>query len=201
VALRFYDEALVNKIKKWTQGTQVEITGPDETRRIFEITADKNNDKPIQLPLICIRRGQGFEVLQPNKKPLSFDGATLEANYKKSIQLNAIAVSIPYQIDIYTRHFAEADEYVRNFIFNIINFPKLEVNLPYLNSNVIKAANIRLNNNIEDNSGIPERLIPGQFTRFTLTLYIDDAYLFDLRVRDNYSIETQVEAELQSYNK
>ena len=42
MALRFYDEALVNKIKKWTQGTQVEITGPDETHRIFEITADKN---------------------------------------------------------------------------------------------------------------------------------------------------------------
>ena len=41
---------------------------------------------------------------------------------------------------------------------------------------------------MEDNSEIPERLVQGQFTRLTLNLSIDDAYLWDFRVRDNYII-------------
>lgn len=192
MSVRFYDEALLEKLKRWTQGTQVTITSPNETRRIFEVIADTNNDKPIQLPLICLRRGPGFELLHTNKKPLTFDAAIVGQNKKKSTQLNAIDINIPYQIDIYTRYFEEADEYVRNFIFNIINYPKLEITIPYRESNIKHVANIRIATNIDDNSDIPERLIPGQFTRFTLTLYIDDAYLFDVRLKDNISIVTTI---------
>lgn len=43
---------------------------------------------------------------------------------------------------------------------------------------------ISLNNEVQDNSAIPERLIHGQFTRFTMSIKIDDAYLFDVRIRD-----------------
>lgn len=194
MAIRYYDEALVNKLKNWTSNTDVTITGPDETRRMFEVIADKTKDKPIKLPLICLRRGKGFEVQSTSKKPLSFDAMSLEDTKEKSLQLNAIPINIPYQLDIYTRYFAEADEYVRNFIFNIINYPKLEITLPYMGKNVIQVANIRMMGNVEDNSDIPERLVPGQFTRYTLSLYIDDAYLYDLRIRDNYSISATIDA-------
>ena len=51
MAIRYYDEALVNKLKNWTSNTDVTITGPDETRRMFEVIADKTKDKPIKLPL------------------------------------------------------------------------------------------------------------------------------------------------------
>ena len=201
MAIRFYDEALVNKIKNWVTNTQIQITSPSETERIFEIIADKNNDNPIELPMICIRRAKGFKLLSTNKKPLTFDGLTLSANkyidnenkiISKSLQLNAIPISIEYSIDIYTRKFQEADEYVRNFIFNIVNFPKLTVDIPFNNENIEILANIRISDSIEDNSEIPERIIPGQFTRFTLSLYVDDAYIFDIRVRNNYSLETCV---------
>lgn len=201
MAIRFYDEALVSKIKNWVANTQIQITSPSETERIFEIIADKNNDNPIELPMICIRRAKGFKLLSTNKKPLTFDGLTLSANkyidnenkiISKSLQLNAIPISIEYSIDIYTRKFQEADEYVRNFIFNIVNFPKLTVDIPFNNENIEILANIRISDSIEDNSEIPERIIPGQFTRFTLSLYVDDAYIFDIRVRNNYSLETCV---------
>lgn len=202
MAIKFYDKALTEKIKKWTQNTQVAVTSPEETRRLLEVIADNSDDNPIKLPLICVRRGLGFEILSTNKKPLTFDAATLEANEQKSLQLNAISVSIPYQIDIYTRYFEECDEYVRNFIFNIINFPRLDITLPYLNKNIQHTSNIRISNRVEDTSAIPERLIAGQFTRYSLILYVDDAYLFDVRVRDNYSIETQVEVvDLESIKK
>ena len=44
----FYDDAIVKKLQLWTRNTEVTITGPDETRRLFEVIADKTNDSPIK---------------------------------------------------------------------------------------------------------------------------------------------------------
>ena len=44
-----------------------------------------------------------------------------------------------------------------------------------------------------DNSDISERLFTGQFTRFTIPVYVDDAYLFDYKVRNNYDIKYEFE--------
>ena len=46
-----------------------------------------------------------------------------------------------------------------------------------------------MSGDIEDNSNIPERLINGQFTRLTFNINIDDAYLWNIKVKDNLSIE------------
>ena len=119
---------------------------------------------------------------------MTFDGYDFQKTPDRSIWLNAIPIAIPYQLDIYTRYQQEADEYVRNLIFNIVNFPRLQITVPYLEQNSIKDCNIRLEENVTDNSAIPERLIPGQFTRLSLGIYIDDAYLYDVRARDNYKI-------------
>ena len=51
---------------------------------------------------------------------------------------------------------------------------------------------MRIISNVDDNSDVPERLIPGQFTRLTFGLTVDDAYLFDIRIRDNYLIDADV---------
>lgn len=193
MAVKLYDDALLAKISAWTKDTQLSITGPDETSRLFSMVADKQKDRPIQLPLLSISRNGGYSVLQPTKRPISFDGFTLDSNVTKAMQLNAIPININYQLDIYTRYLQEADEYMRNIIFNIVNYPKLQVIIPYRNSNYVHNANVRLNSDVQDNSDIPERLIPGQFTRLSLSLYIDDAYLWDVRVRDNYSIDIDYE--------
>ena len=58
-------------------------------------------------------------------------------------------------------------------------------------------SNIRLSENIDDNSGIPERLIEGQFTRLTLSINIDDAYLFDYRIKDNWRVESELQVALK----
>ena len=201
MALRYYDEALLNKIKNWVKDPNMRITGPDETRRLFEYMADVTNDEPIKLPLIALRRGRGITLQSVNKRPLTFDGITIEANKEKSIQLNGIPVTISYQIDIYTRYFAECDEYVRNFLFNFINFPKLTINIPYEGTNLVYDANITLNTSIEDNSDIPERLVAGQFTRFTFTFEINDAYMFSVPIRDNVSVDcSNIEIETKLYD-
>ena len=189
MSTKLYDDQLVAKLKNWSQKTKIQIFGPDETRRLFEVIADETEDKPIQLPIICLRRPGGYEILNMNKKPLTYDGLTKDATVDKSLQLNAIPINIPYQLDVYTRYFEEADSYMRDIVFNIINHPTFEISIPYNNANIVHNANIRIASNVEDNSGIPERLIPGQFTRLTVNISLDDAYLWDARVRNNYFID------------
>ena len=188
MAVRFYDDALLAKFKKWTADTQVQLTGVNDTKRLFEVILDKQNDKPIQLPLIAISRNGGYTIQERYKQPRSYTGSRMIQNPDAAAKLNAIPIGISYQIDIYARHLAEADEYARNIVFNIINYPKLNIEIPYEDSGLTHDANIRLTTDVEDNSDIPERLISGQFTRFTIGIDIDDAYLFDVRVKDNLSI-------------
>ncbi len=188
MAVTFYDEALLNKLRFWTAGTQLQVTGVNDTKRLFEVIADNTDDKPIQLPLIALSRNGGYVILNKNKRPLTYHATTVIQTESVGAQLNAIPIGISYQLDIYTRYLKEADEYARNLVFNIINYPKLEIEIPYESSGLIHVANIRLVSDVEDNSDIPERLIPGQFTRFTLGIDIDDAYLFDVRIKDNLSI-------------
>ena len=193
MAIRYYDEALLEKIKKWVKDPNMKITGPNETKRLFQYLGDITNDKPIQLPLITLRRLSPVTILSTNKKPLTFDGHRKFNDGEKGDQLNGIPISINYQIDIYTRYYAEADEYLRNFVFQIINNPTLKITIPYNSANIIHESNIRINDNLEDNSDISERLIEGQFTRMTISIYIDDAYLFDYKIKDNWKVEPKLQ--------
>lgn len=187
-----YDKALLEKLCAWTRDTQVHVTSVNETKRLFQLTIDNNNDKPIELPLIALSRHGGFELLSTSKRPLTFDGMMLDSSKEQAISLNGIPINIEYQLDIYTRYQEEADEFVRNIVYNIINYPKLQITIPYRGRNYLHDANIRLTPQIEDNSDIPERLINGQFIRTSISIYIDDAYLWDINMRDNYSIEYNV---------
>lgn len=189
MAIRYYDEALTNKIKSWIKDPNMKVLSPIDSTRLFQLTADETNDKPITLPLIAISRDPTFQILTTNKRPLSYDGAHIEATKKKSMLLNGIPIRISYQLDIYCKYFAEADEYTRNFIFNLINYPNVRIEIPYNQSKVVHNSTIILNESVTDNSDIPERLIKGQFTRMSIRFSIDDAYLFSVPFMDNWSIE------------
>lgn len=191
MSIKLYDDALKEKLMNWTKNTNVTFVGPNDVRRLFEVQADVNNDKPIQLPLIVLSRAGGYTVLDTIKRPLSYDGATLDANKDIASQLNVIPISITYQLDIYTRYFEEADEYTRNLVFNIVNYPRLRVLIPFNNQNYHHDSAIRMDPEVSDNSDIPERLISGQFTRNTINLTVDDAYLFDVRYRDVCKIDVE----------
>lgn len=184
MSVRLYDDAFIEKLQKWTKDTSVSILNPNDTSRLFEMEADVLNDSPIQLPIISLKRPGGFTLLQTNKRYGTYNGLKLGASSSRANVLNAIPISIPYQLDVYTRYKDEADEYVRNLVFNIINYPKLQVVIPYNDENYIHDANIRLAGEIDDNSEIPERLISGQFTRMTMAINIDDAYLWDVAYKD-----------------
>ena len=188
MSTRFYDDALIKKLNYWTANTQVKVYSPSDTRRLFEVIADESGDKPISLPIICVRRSSGFNVSNVNRQPLSYSAATIGKTDEKVMKLNAIPIVLQYQIDIYTRYFDEADEFARNIIFNIINFQSLTVKLQYLDQEIQHKSTIIMDQDVQDNSDIPERFVQGNFTRLTIQLTIPDAYIWDVRVRDTSSV-------------
>ena len=200
MAVRFYDEALKNKIQDWIKDPNIKVLSPNDTTRLFQIKADETNDKPITLPLISLSRDSSVRIRNANKRVMSFDGVRVRAidnetkeeiNPGRAYKLNAIPVAITYQLDIYTRYYEEADEYARNFLFNLINYPKLTIEIPYNNVSLTHDSNINLDSNIEDNSEVPLKLFPDQFYRWTFTLTIEDAYIFSVPLKENILIDEE----------
>ena len=188
MSIKLYDDALLEKLRNWTLDTAITLTGVNDSTKLFTTIADTNNDKPIQLPIIALSRPGGFVISDKYKQPKSYNGVTVGHTKERSAKLNAIKIAIPYQLDVYARYQEEADEYVRNIVFNIINYPNVTIEIPYHELGLKHDSNIRLASDVEDNSDVPERLVSGQFKRYTLSLVIDDAYLFDVRVKDNLRI-------------
>ena len=189
MSVRLYDEAVVTKIKGWIKDEKMRVLPPNEANRLFQMIANMQDDKPISLPLIAISRSNEIEIENTNKKPLTYDGMMLNATKDKSLQIDAIPMILNYQIDIFCKDEVEADEYMRNFTFALINHPKVKVFLPYNQINYEHWSYMRMLSTIEDNSDIPIRQFGDQFTRWTIRFTIDDAYLFSLPYKDNVSIE------------
>lgn len=178
MSVTLYDKAVQQKISSWILDKDLMVLGPDEVHRLFQVRADKSSDKPLALPLIAIGRARDIDLTLTAKRPMSHMGKVFKATSTEADHLNAVPMTLQYQIDIYTRYQEEADEYVRNFVFQIINRPKLELQIPYNGSDLKYISYMSLMNQISDNSDIAERLIPGQFTRMTLRIQLNDAYLF-----------------------
>ena len=189
MSVRLYDEAVVTKIKGWVKDENMRVLPPNETNRLFQMIANMQNDKPISLPLIAISRSNEIEIENTNKRPLTYDGMMLDATKEKSLQIEAIPIVLNYQIDIFCKDEEEADEYMRNFTFALINRPKVKVVLPYYQINYEHWSYMRMLSTVEDNSDIPIRQFGDQFTRWTIRFTIDDAYLFSLPYKDNVSID------------
>lgn len=108
-----------------------------------------------------------------------------------------IPVRLSYQLDIYTRYYEDAEEYVRNFIFNFINYPKVTIKIPYNGLNMPYYVFIDLNNEVTDNSDIPERLIEDSFCRKTLSFTVN-AMLFDYKTDNGIRFNEDIEVEIKS---
>ena len=79
MATYIYDEALLKKLKYWTQSTNIHVYSVEETRNLIEVMADESNDSPIELPIISLRRSRGYNIIDggTTKRPLSYDGFSI----------------------------------------------------------------------------------------------------------------------------
>ena len=196
MSVELYDNALTEKLQKWIRDPNLRVLKPEESTRLFQQSSDLKNDKPLVLPLIALSRDKNIDILETTKQVKTFQGAIIKQNEDKSILLNVIPIKLSYQLDIYTKKLSEGDEHLRNFIFNLINYPSVDITLPYNGVNFVHRSSIQLEPTVNDNSDIKEHLFTDQFTRFTIRFSIDDAYLFSIPIVENSKLES-IEIDVQ----
>lgn len=191
MAIDYYDEAIVHKIKGWlADGTTMRVLSPDESNRLIQLNAEDTGDKPFELPLIAISRNKDIELLSTIKQSKSFDGLVIKTDTKahKTVHFNVIPIKTTYQIDFYTKRRVEADEYVRQYLFKLINNPQIVIDIKYNNYVVQHTANLRVLNTISDTSDISTHIFPGQFYKWTIQLELHDGFLFSLPNKSTWSV-------------
>lgn len=189
MAINYYDEAIASKIQDWVIDGKVHVYRPEEVAWMLQTKGDEAKDAPITLPFIALSRDAEIAIGNPNKRPMSYDGLALhliddktgsEVRLASGYKLNAIPIGLTYQLDVYTKKLVEAEEYVRSFLFNLINYPKVTIDIPYKGVHLKHDSSIAVESSVVDNSDIPQRLYPGQFTRLTMRFAVSDAYLFSV---------------------
>lgn len=204
MAIRYYDDVLAAKLKRWNPASDLRVLKPSEVKRLFALSAEDTVDKPVSLPCIALSRNNDLEIETNIKTPKSYAGLKLRQTESETMLLNAIPVRPQYQLDIYTKTAEEGDEYLRQYLFKLINNPVIKIIIPYNGAEVEQIANIRVLNTVSDTSEISERLFPGQFNRWTLQLEIQDAFLYDIPYRKNWKLyisdsETILENEYSTF--
>ena len=191
MAISYYDEAVTQKIKGWlADSTKLRVLSPDESNRLIQLMAEDSNDEPLKLPLIAISRNKDIEIESTIKQNKSFDGLVIEKDLKTAttVHLNVIPIKTTYQLDIYTKKRIEADEYVRQYLFKLINNPQIIIEIPYNNFIVRHTANLRVLNTVSDTSDIPTHLFSGQFYKWTIQLELQDGFLFSIPQKQGWKI-------------
>ena len=183
MAINYYDAAITAKIKSWlADTTRLRVLSPDESNRLIQLQAEDHDDSPLTLPLIAISRNKDIEIESAIKQNKSFDGLVIEADAKtaQTVHMNVIPVKTTYQLDIYTKKKIEADEYVRQYLFKLINNPQIIIDIPYNGYLIRHTANLRVLSTVSDTSDISVHLFPGQFYKWTIQLELQDGFLFSI---------------------
>ena len=191
MAITYYDEAITQKIKGWlADSSKLRVLSPDETTRLIQLSAEESNDQPLKLPLIAISRNKDIEIESTIKQNKSFDGLIIgrDNDTAQTVHMNVIPIKTTYQLDIYTKKRIEADEYVRQYLFKLINNPQIIIEIPYNNYLVKHTANIRVLNTVSDTSDISTHIFPGQFYKWTIQLELHDGFLFSIPQKQGWKI-------------
>lgn len=191
MSVRYYDDALIEKIKAWfPDNRNLRILKDNDVTRLIESQAFDSDDSPLTLPIIMLSRGSDIQLDLNVKNVKSFDGLRLgSTSDNKVAELNVIPITVNYQLDIFTESSEDADEYVRQLLFKLVNNPTLYINIPYNNFNLKHIANLRVGSTISDTSDISQHLFIGQFSRRTFQLTLMDGFLFNIPYRKNWMIE------------
>ena len=194
MAISYYDEAITKKIKNWlADSSKLRVLSPDESSRLIQLMADDSKDKPLNLPIIAISRNKDIELESAIKQNKSFDGFIIDKDEDRAttVHMNVIPIKTTYQLDIYTKKRIEADEYVRQYLFKLINNPQIIIEVPYPhrdNCVLRHTANLRVLNTISDTSDIPTHVFAGQFYKWTIQLELQDGFLFSIPQKGGWKI-------------
>lgn len=142
------------------------------------------------LPLIAVSRNKDIEIESAIKQNKSFEGFIVNSDHNAAttVHMNVIPIKTTYQLDIYTKKRIEADEYVRQYLFKLINNPQIVIEIPYNNQVIKHVANLRVLGTISDTSDIPTHVFSGQFYKWTIQLELQDGFLFSVPQKRGWRI-------------
>lgn len=183
MAINYYDEAITQKIKSWlADSSKLRVLSPDESSRLIQLNAEESEDKALKLPLLAISRNKDIEIESAIKQNRSFDGLVIKDDKQTGevVHMNVIPIKTTYQLDIYTKKRIEADEYVRQYLFKLINNPQIIIDIPYNGYLVRHTANLRVLSTVSDTSDISTHIFAGQFYKWTIQLELQDGFLFSI---------------------
>lgn len=190
MSMSLYDEAVTKLIVNRVKDRDIRVFRPEETAELFRVKADMNKDKPITLPMITISRDNTIDILETAKNPRTFDGFKLQKEQDEDILMSVIPIRLQYQLDVYCKKQSECENYIREFIFLLINNPMLKFFIPYNGVDFKQSCHIRMAPEIVDNTDTEDRLLyKGQFTKMSLTFEIDDAFLYSIPIKKNAIID------------
>lgn len=189
ISVYYYDDAIVNTFRNIFSDGRITILPSD---KVIRFTADISNDS-VKLPLISLSR-IGYSILENYNGPKQRVGLPVSfSDPKMKGTLQAIKIRIDYQIDIWTRDRLTNDNISRELIFYLINNPTFSINIPYNINNLDHKFNLFIDTEVEDNSDIVSHDDTGQVYRTTISVYTDDAHLFNSSVSYDYNIKLKLE--------
>ena len=177
-----YDNAIVQDLRNITKNDKrfIYIIPPED---YFDLNAMLNKDD-IKLPLISLSR-PSWSLLDRKPQTMIFEGFNIEKNREKDLikNIQAIPISISYQLDVWTNNRKENDMIMRELIWYYTLNPTLDIIIPYKGVNYSHEFNIFFDNDVSDNSDITEHKNLGRLFRQTIGFYTDDAYLWKIKER------------------
>lgn len=180
MSVYIYDKAITQKFKDILGDSRVSIVP-------FEAAFLKSGavSEDVTLPFVSVNR-QGYSLTEQTK---SFPGY-MQGKFNKRINpeqevyfINSyIPISIQYNLDIVTRDRQENDELCRELILYIHRKPELLAEISYKDITQHFGFHWFLGNDIVDNSEIAEFENRGQYYRSTMSLVVDEAQLFYIKI-------------------
>ena len=60
MAIRYYDDVLAAKLKRWNPASDLRVLKPNEVKRLYMLSAEDSTDQPISLPCVALSRNNDF---------------------------------------------------------------------------------------------------------------------------------------------
>lgn len=180
MSVYYYDEAITSDFRRILHDGRVSIIPPENTFDLMAVLKDDN----VKFPMVTLNR-LGWSLSNNWNHYMLHDGSTDKIYYDADndlpalvMRMQAMPISINYQMDIWTATLQENDNIIRELMFYYRLNPTLEVHIPY-GLDTFHKFNIFFEPDVADNSDIPDHPNIGRYFRQTVSFYVDDAYLFN----------------------
>lgn len=191
MSLMYYDIAMLKKVKALYPETF--FAAPEE---IFGMNAKNHGGTKVVMPMIGVYRMPDISINTAYYNDMQVrNGVVGLRNTHRNIEFpgndvasHILPVSLQYQIDVYSIKREICDGLAAELALEFYENPWVNVNLKCVSEECVQQFSVRIDESLSDNTSISEFDDTGRFYRLTLTVNIDQAYLF--RVDKTWVIET-----------